>query len=57
MEEIHKDQAEKILGHVPEDKRFYTQDGFYLSNLEELNSYFKKIKNQYYYHLHFRNMR
>jgi hypothetical protein len=48
MEEIHKERAQKILALVPEDKRFYCQDGIYLSNLQELSDYLKKVKIEVY---------
>lgn len=36
MAKVSKANAEKWLGNVPEDKRFWCQDGRYFQNLQEL---------------------
>lgn len=38
MVRMTRSVAEKRLGDVPEEKRFWCQDGRYLKNLEELKS-------------------
>lgn len=40
--------AKRILSHVPGDKKFFCMDGTYLSSIEELSSYLKKVKAEVY---------
>jgi len=43
MTRITKEIARKMLGEVPEDKRFYCSDGRIMKNLPELELAFKEI--------------
>ena len=45
-----KEDAQRILKHVPEEKRFYTHDGTVLSNLYELKNALGKMGRQTYVH-------
>ena len=51
MIKITKAVAEKILGDVPEEKRFWCRDGRYLKNLDELKDALEQMTDEvYHYH-------
>ncbi len=52
MAEITKSMAQKLLGDVPVDKPFWSQDGRTLKNLQELAAALKEMSDETFrYHL------
>jgi hypothetical protein len=45
---INKSVAKVRLGNVPEEKRFWSNDGRYLSNLEELKTALEEMTDETY---------
>jgi hypothetical protein len=45
-----KEDAKRVLKHVPEEKRFYTHDGSILSNLYDLKNALGKMNHATYGH-------
>ena len=50
MIKVTKSKAEKMLGDVPEEKRFLCQDGRVLKNLPELEMALKNMKAETFRH-------
>ena len=50
MEKITRSVARKLLGDVPEDKRFWCQDGRALRNLQELQVALKDMTDETFRH-------
>ncbi len=46
----NKEDAQRVLKHVPDEKRFYTHDGTILSNLHELKAALGKMAHGTYTH-------
>ena len=45
-----KEEAQRVLKHVPEEKRFYCHDGKILNNLYELKNALEKMSHACYGH-------
>jgi len=46
----NKDDAQRVLRHVPDEKRFYCHDGMILNNIYELKSALEKMGEHTYNH-------
>jgi hypothetical protein len=42
--EIHRDEAQRILSDVPDEKRFFTHNGEIYANLSELQKGLRRLK-------------
>lgn len=45
-----KDEAQRVLRHVPDEKRFYCHDGKILNNIYDLKSALQQMDNETYNH-------